>query len=212
MIRKILITVILTLGLAGSAAAGELSQAQQHEVIAKINSAVSHLGSMSCSFVQTKHLSMLSDKMVSEGRMYYSRPDRLRWEYTTPYKYLFVFNGSKVYVGNDSRKDVIDTSSNKVFKEVARIMMSTVTGTALSDTADFDTSVAATKDSWVVTLVPKKKEMRRMFAKIIMTFSKTASMISEVRIYEKNGDRTEIKFKDITANAGIEESLFNIPK
>ena len=194
-----------------TAGAAELTDARKQEVIARINSAVPRLHTMSCSFVQTKHLSLLSDKMVSEGRMYYSQPDRLRWEYTSPYKYLFIFNGNKVYVGNDSRKDVIDTNTNKIFKEVARIMMSTVTGTALSNAADFDTEAAEEKGSWVVTLVPRKKEMRRMFAKITMTFSKSASMISELSIYEKNGDRTDIKFKDVLSDAKVDESLFSIP-
>ena len=194
-----------------TAGAAELTDARKQEVIARINSAVSRLHTMSCSFVQTKHLSLLSDKMVSEGRMYYSQPDRLRWEYTSPYKYLFIFNGNKVYVGNDSRKDVIDTNTNKIFKEVARIMMSTVTGTALSNAADFDTEAAEEKGSWVVTLVPRKKEMRRMFAKITMTFSTSASMISELSIYEKNGDRTDIKFKDVLSDAKVDESLFSIP-
>ena len=62
-----------------------------------------------------------------------------------------------------------------------------------------------------MTLVPRKKEMRRMFAKITMTFSKSASMISELSIYEKNGDRTDIKFKDVLSDAKVDESLFSIP-
>ena len=211
MTRRTIAIFLLALAMTATAGAAELTDARKQEVIARINSAVSRLHTMSCSFVQTKHLSLLSDKMVSEGRMYYSQPDRLRWEYTSPYKYLFIFNGNKVYVGNDSRKDVIDTNTNKVFKEVARIMMSTVTGTALSNAADFDTEAAEEKGSWVVTLVPRKKEMRRMFAKITMTFSKSASMISELSIYEKNGDRTDIKFKDVLSDAKVDESLFSIP-
>jgi len=211
MTRRIIAIFLLALAMTVTAGAAELTDARKQEVIARINSAVSRLHTMSCSFVQTKHLSLLSDKMVSEGRMYYSQPDRRRWEYSSPYKYLFIFNGNKVYVGNDSRKDVIDTNTNKIFKEVARIMMSTVTGTALSNAADFDTEAAEEKGSWVVTLVPRKKEMRRMFAKITMTFSKSASMISELSIYEKNGDRTDIKFKDVLSDAKVDESLFSIP-
>ena len=89
--------------------------------------------------------------------MNYKQPNKLRWEYTTPYQYLFIFNGTKVYVGNESRKDVIDTNTNKVFKEVARIMMSTVTGTALSNSSDFSIDVADGNTQWQITLVPKRK-------------------------------------------------------
>jgi outer membrane lipoprotein carrier protein len=136
----------------------------------------------------------------------------LRWEYTSPYQYLFIFNGTKVYVGNKSRKDVIDTNSNKVFKEVARIMMNTVTGKALSNQTDFTVSVASNGSTYVVTLVPKKKDLKQMFYKIVLTFTKSDIMISEVDIYEKNGDRSNIVLKNIVTNTPVNESLFAIPK
>lgn len=192
--------------------AAPLTQKEQQAVVANINKAVSGLTSMSCGFVQTKNLKMLNDKMVSQGKMYYKQGNKLRWEYTTPYKYLFIFNGSKVYVGNKSKKDVIDTNSNKVFREVARILMNTVTGKALSNASDFGISVAATKGTWDVTLTPKKKEMKKMFSRVVLVFNKSNSMISEVNIFEKNGDRTNIKMTDISKNKTVNESLFAIPK
>lgn len=210
---KKLLTILLSILVCGGAlSAAPLSDAKQKEVIAKINKAAAGLKSMSCSFVQTKHLSLLSDKMVSEGKMNYKHPNKLRWEYTSPYRYLFIFNGAKVYVGNKSRKDVIDTNTNKIFKEVARIMMSTVTGKALSNPTDFTTRVDDGITGWQVTLVPKKKEMKKMFSKIILSFSKSDLMISEISLYEKNNDRTNIKLKNISSNTAVNETLFAIPK
>lgn len=192
-------------------AASNLSAKQQEEVIGKINAAVSGMKSMSCTFVQTKYLSLLSDKMVSNGKMYYKQPNKLRWEYTSPYSYQFVFNGTKVYVGNKSKKDVIDTNTNKVFKEIARIMMNTVTGKALSNKTDFTISASSTNSSWVVTLLPKKKEMKQMFSKVELIFNKSNTMISEINIFEKNNDRTNIKLSSISTNVQIKESFFAIP-
>jgi outer membrane lipoprotein carrier protein len=189
-----------------------LTQQQKQEVIVKINKAASNIKSMSCSFVQTKYLSILNDKMVSKGQMYYKQSDKLRWEYTEPYKYLFIFNGTKVYVGNNTRKDVIDTNSNKVFKEVARIMMNTVTGKALSNSRDFSVDAAVDSKYYTITLVPKKKDLKQMFSKIVLNFTKSNIMISELNIYEKNGDRTNIQLKNINNNGAINESYFNIPK
>jgi outer membrane lipoprotein carrier protein len=136
----------------------------------------------------------------------------LRWEYTEPYKYLFIFNGTKVYVGNNTRKDVIDTNSNKVFKEVARIMMNTVTGKALSNSADFSVDAAVDSKYYTITLVPKKKDLKQMFSKIVLNFTKSNITISDLNIYEKNGDRTNIQLKNINNNGAINESYFNIPK
>jgi outer membrane lipoprotein carrier protein len=192
--------------------ADTLTPQQQQDVIAKINKTASNIKSMSCSFVQTKYLSILNDKMVSKGQMYYKQSDKLRWEYTEPYKYLFIFNGTKVYVGNSSRKDVIDTNSNKVFKEVARIMMNTVTGKALSNSTDFSVDATADSKYYTITLVPKKKDLKQMFSKIVLNFTKSNTMISEVNIYEKNGDRSNIQLKNISNNGTVNESYFNIPK
>lgn len=210
--KKITTILLFLLFCAMTSMAGAMTSQQKQDVITRINKATAGLKSMNCSFTQTKYLSLLSDKMVSEGKMSYKQSNKLRWEYTSPYKYLFIFNGTKVYVGNKSRKDVIDTKSNKVFKEVARIMMSTVTGTALSNSSDFSIDVADGKSVWKVTLTPKKKEMKKMFTKIELSFNKSNLMIAEINIYEKNNDRTNIRLKNISTNVAVNESLFAIPK
>lgn len=188
-----------------------LTAEQKQGVIEQINIAASGLKSMECSFTQIKYLSLLSDRMVSEGKMCYKQPNKLRWEYTTPYQYLFIFNGTKVYVGNKSRKDVIDTQTNKVFKEVARIMVSTVTGKALSDSSDFSIDVADGKSVWEITLTPKKKEMKKTFTKVEMSFNKSNLMIADIKIYEKNNDLTNIRLKNISTSVTVNEDLFTIP-
>lgn len=209
---KKIATIFCMLLCALSVMAAPLTAQKKQDVIGRINKAASGLKSMSCSFTQTKYLSLLSDRMVSKGKMNYKQPNKLRWEYTTPYQYLFIFNGTKVYVGNKSRKDVIDTNTNKVFKEVARIMMSTVTGTALSNSSDFSIDVADGNNQWQITLVPKRKEMKKMFSKIVLLFNKSNLMIAEINIYENNNDRTNIKLKNIKTNGVVNETLFAIPK
>lgn len=208
---KRLFTIFILCGLL-SFSASAITEQQKKDVIAKINQTSASIETMAADFTQTKNLSLLNDKMVSEGKIYYKRPDKLRWEYTSPYDYLFIFNGTKVYVGNKSRKDVIDTSSNKIFKEVARIMMSTVTGTALSNTTDFTITVDDSGNLWKVTLVPKKKELRNMFSKVVLSFNKANYQVSEIDIFEKNNDRTNIKFRNLKVNKQVDASLFNIPK
>lgn len=211
--NKVISLLLLFLACVGSMQAASLSASQKSDLITRINKKASSLQTLNCSFVQTKYLSLLSDKMVSNGKMYYKKSSKLRWEYTSPYQYLFIFNGTKVYVGNKNRKDVIDTNSNKIFKEVARIMMSTVTGTALSNSSDFSFDIAdGGKSYWQVTLVPKKKDMRKMFTKIILSFKKSDLMIAEINLYESNNDRTNIVLKNISTSTPINESLFAIPK
>ena len=180
--------------------------AQQKE----IQQAAAAVKTMQCDFVQTRQLKLLSDKMVSRGRMYYQQPNRLRWEYTSPYTYTFILNGQKVLLNNSRRQDVIDVRQNKLFREIARIMMNSVVGQSLSDDKDFRTTIRTTPSEWVATIEPQRKELRQMFQQIILHFSRQQKMVTEVELIEKKGDRTIIELKNVKTNAPIAPALFAV--
>ena len=200
--KKILISLILLIPFAINA------QNAQSEIIAKINATVSKISTMKCDFVQTKHLKMLNNKMTSNGVMLYKQSDKLRWEYKSPYSYTFVLNGSKVYLTKGDRKDVIDIKQNKIFKEIAQIMMNSVTGRCLTDTGVFNVQIKETSTHWIATLYPQKKTMKQMFTKIIINFKKQNALINSVEMHEKNGDFTIIELQNVELNKSINDNAF----
>ncbi len=208
---KKLLSLLLLLSIPTFLWASTMTPQQKQQVVNSINNTVERLQTMSCSFVQTKHMSMLNDEMTSRGKMYYKRANKFRCEYSSPYTYLFVFNGSKVYVGNKGQKSIIDTDSNKVFREIARLMMSTITGNALSNAKDFAIDIYDCGSNWGVTLMPKKKTIKRMFKKIDLFFNKSDFIISQINIYEYNNDKTTIHISNVQNNITINETLFAIP-
>jgi outer membrane lipoprotein carrier protein len=167
----------------------------------EINNAAAKLMSLQCDFVQTKYLKMLNDKMISNGKMYYLQSNKLRWEYTSPYHYTFILNDNKVLLKNDNRNDVIDVQQNKLFKEIARIMMNSVVGKSLSDERDFKSKISSSGSEWIATLTPVRKEMKQMFKEIYLYFNKTSYMVSKVTLIEKNGDKTVIELKNVKTAA-----------
>lgn len=188
-------------------------QAQEDEasIRARINQSASEMVSLQGSFTQVKHMSMLEEEMVSEGVIYYARENRLRWEYQSPYNYTFVLNGSSVVLGTEDKNDVIDVNQSKVFKEIARIMMNSVTGHCIDDGKDFQTSISTVNGEWVATLVPLNRNLRAMFTTLVLHYDRSQSAITTVELYEKNGDCTEIKLHNIRTNLPIDESVFNLP-
>ncbi len=176
----------------------------------QINAVASKMQTMQCDFVQTKYMKLLNDKMVSQGKMYYQQSDKLRWEYTSPYTYTFVLNGSKVMLNKGKRSDVINVNQSKFFKEIARIMMNSVVGKCLTDEKDFNVSISSTATQWVATLVPQRKDMKQMFQKIVLYFSRSAKMVSTVELVEKKGDRTVIQLKNVKTNSPINAKMFSV--
>lgn len=174
----------------------------------KIGQIAHTIKTMQCDFVQTKHLKMLNDNMVSKGRMYYQQSDRLRWEYISPYTYTFIINKDKVLLKNNRRNDVIDVNKNKIFKEIARIMMNSVVGNCLNDDKDFKSSISVVRGEWVAVLQPQRRELKQMFQKIVLHFSQNQAIVTRVELIEKNGDKTEIELKNIRKNETINSNIF----
>ncbi len=185
-------------------------KATQAQLIQKISSATQSMKSMQCDFVQTKTVKLLNDKMVSKGKMAYQQTDKLRWEYTSPYTYTFILNGTKVSLQKNKRNDVIDVSKNKMFKEIAAIMMNSVVGKCLTDTKSFKTTITEGSTEYVATLVPQKKEMKQMFTKIVLHFNIKQGVVSRVDMYEKNGDSTVITLENIKKNTKIDAKTFAV--
>ena len=205
--KKLFISFMLLLGVA----LGAYSQnAGDAAVIRQINAVASNMKTMQCDFVQTKYLKMLNDKMVSRGKMYYQQSDKLRWEYTAPYQYTFVLNGSSVLLNKGKRNDVINVNQSKFFKEIARIMMNSVVGKCLTDKKDFRTTISTTNSEWVATLVPQRSTMKQMFQKIVLHFNKQRKMVSTVEIVEKKGDRTVIQLTNVKTNTPINAKIFSV--
>lgn len=199
--------MILLLAVFALGAWGQTSETQVRQRIAQ---AAQQMKSLQCDFVQTKQLRMLNDKMVAEGRMYYSQTDKLRWEYVKPYQYIFIMNGERVLLKNKERSDVINVAQNKLFREIARIMMGSMVGSCLDDSRTFKTTIVTEKGEWVATLVPQRKDMKQMFEKIILHFAPQQATVSRVELVEKNGDLTTIDLKNIRKNETIDSRTFAV--
>lgn len=205
--KKIFLTTVMLCLTLINLSAQELSELNVKE---KINAAAASLQTMQCDFEQTKELKMLHKELTVYGKMYYQMSDKLRWEYTKPYSYIFILNADKVLLKNQNRKDIIDVNQNKLFKGIAQIMMNSVVGNCLTDDKSFKTTIISTPKEWIATLLPLRKDMKQMFQKIIIHFNRQKTIVAAVELVEKNGDKTIITLKNIRQNEPIKESIFDL--
>ena len=185
-------------------------QLTEEQIKQKVNQTASAMKTMQCDFVQTKHLKMLNNDFVSHGKMYYQQSNKLRWEYTSPYSYTFILNNDQVLLKNKQRNDLIDIKQNKLFREIVRIMMSSVVGNCLADDKNYKVSIATIGNEWVATLLPQRKDMKQMFQKPVLHFNAKKSVVNTVELYDKNGEKTIIELKNIRINETIHPHMFVI--
>jgi outer membrane lipoprotein-sorting protein len=181
---------------------------QKDEIVSKITKAAGDMKTMQGDFIQIKELSFMDDKVTSEGRMYYKKTNKIRWEYTKPYKYVFSMDGQNVRMTSGDKTNKVPVKSSKMFGEISKVMVGGVSGSGLVDSPDFDTQFMVGKDDYKVVLTPKKKEIKDMFSSVQLFVNKADSRIRSVELIEKSGDKTTITLKNIRVNTAIDDSLF----
>jgi outer membrane lipoprotein carrier protein len=184
---------------------------QKQLMLEKITVASAQMKSLICDFEQTKELSMLSEKMVSKGKMYYRNDNCLRWEYVSPYVYTFVLNDKKILMqAENSQQNVIDVKSNRFFQEIIKVMLNGISGNGLTDIKSFTVNYYWSENLWRVDLEPLQKEMKKMFSTIKLTFNVKDYSVDKVEMEEQYGDKTIILLQGKQFNKAIENEKFII--
>ena len=163
---------------------------------------------MQCRFVQSKTMAMLTEPSVSEGKMYFSSPDRLRWEYLTPYPFALVVNGEKIVKVTDGKSEVLDGNSGRMYQGITNMIMGSASGKKLFDASTFDVVLYDDGVCWKAEMTPKRRDMKRMFSQLVFHFDKKSQVIDHVEFVEPSGDKTIIQFEEIRLNEKIEEEKF----
>ena len=188
----------------------KLTPEQQKEIIQKIDKSASAMTAMQCQFTQTKSMKLLSREMKSEGVMYFKKPDKVRWQYTSPYDYTFILNGDKVRIKSTKSTQDINVQGNKMFRQITSIILNSITGDGLKSTSDFGVEMYKSDKGYFAKLYPKKKEVKQIYNVIEIHFDTALTMVNMVKMEEKTGDVTLVRLNNIKTNAPVNETLFDI--
>jgi outer membrane lipoprotein-sorting protein len=173
----------------------------------KIESMSKATTSIESDFTQEKNLSMLSEKIISKGHFVFKKENMLRWEYSSPSKYLIVINKDKVVIKDEKKTTKYDMNSNKVFKEINDIMLSCVQGTIFKSNK-FKTAYFENDKFYKLELIPQVKNMKESFKKINLYFDKSVTSVAKMEMIEGNDDLTSLDFSNKKLNAAIAETIF----
>ena len=160
-------------------------------------------------FTQVKHMKMLNDKVSSKGKFYYKKEHKIRIEYTSPFKYLLVMNGSSVIVKDGQKTNKINTRNSKAMQSANRIMMDCMTGSVYAN-KDFSVKTFENKGQYLLQLTPVAASMKGMFSRIDVYIEKSDNSVTKLLLNENGGDYTEMNFLNKKKNALLQDALFSV--
>ena len=197
----------------------------EQDIIKKMASAAEKTRTVRADFTQTKYSKMLKNAQTLQGKLFCELPDKLRWEASpqgspqdpppSPPRGrvsrqeasprgncpLKAEQLGSVSDGGPKGLEGVGWKIEGVGGKIARMIMSCVSGKCLTDSKAFQVSARCiSPGEYVAELLPLKKEMKRMYAKLVLHFDVKEETVNEVELYEKNGDRTVIKLHDIRIN------------
>ena len=203
----ILLTCLSALSVMGQT---KLTSEQEKQVLAKMDQSSNALRSLQCDFLQSKRMKILSKEMQSKGILYFKKPDKIRWQYTSPYDYTFIMNGDKVQIKSAKTTKSIDIQGNKIFRQISTIILNTITGGGIKNSSDFNVELYKSGDIYFAKMQPKKKEVKQVYSSIEVYFNSALTMVDTIKMIEKSGEYTVVKLVTPKINAAINESVFKV--
>lgn len=174
----------------------------------EIQAASDQVRSFSSTFVQERKLALFTEPVVFHGSLTVVRPNRLRWEFTSPVPSVLIFNGERGMRCNaDAPPASFDLGSDPIMKSVAEQLWLWLGG----DYSRLESLYRMEKsgpDSLKIT--PKEEGMAKFISTITITFDTTNRQPEKVEIAEPGGDATVITFQSYVLNSNTPEVLFTV--
>jgi outer membrane lipoprotein-sorting protein len=210
--KKFAIIFVLAFVINAFATTNELSQAipDPRPVLQELKSKMVSVKSVSMDFKQERELKLFSESLKSEGVMLLERPDKIRWETTSPYQTVLLGDKNSVaqFEFSDGKWQKLKLGFSQMLQRVMQQMSAMSQGDLSAMTNDYNVSVA-TNGETVFTMVPKDKNVLEMISSLEIHLAVDLSATREVVMNEPNGDLTRITFRDEKHNIQFPRGTFD---
>jgi outer membrane lipoprotein carrier protein len=189
---------VLTLAMASTALA---PQADVRRIIAAVAERHRQVADLEARFEQVYRSSALAQDVVESGLLQFKRPGRMRWEYRSPERKLFVSDGTHFYFYVPADRQVVVRASGGDQGMAFRLLTGDI------DLAqEFDAGL----DSTPGTATRLNLRPRRPDADVeSVTLEVDASYrIQTMEILDLQGNRSTFHFREIKENRGLRDAAF----
>jgi outer membrane lipoprotein-sorting protein len=209
MTRKILFAVV---AIAASVCPVYAQDGELAQVLAGFDRVQEDIRTLSAEFTETTESALLTDLIVARGRVYMTKPDSVRWEYSAPEEMRFV-------IREDTYTGYFPLQKRAEKRDIARwreqLFRFLGLGQASTELAKFyDISLGdpgpGMDHTWLLVMDPKKKRVRKRMDAVRFWISRESSMPVRVEYQSKSGNRRVIDFEEMLVNPELAASLYTV--
>ena len=176
------------------------------EIVTAVEGVYSEVEALQADFVQVSRSAALGDEQRQKGSVVVKRPRKMRWEFTSPDKKLFLTDGETMWIWSPADNQVI------VYKDFSA-NGSDVTG-LLSDLNKlnelFEVELVADEGddrAYVLDLTPKNADAGN-FKQLRISFTKRRLLVDRVLLTDQFDNVTDLSFSAVKLDANVDDGSF----
>lgn len=166
--------------------------AENLDSLSKIQQQLTQQAVLRGKFVQTKHLNLFSNPLVSMGNFTLAKDLGLIWDQTEPFPVQLILTQNKLIQSfPNAPAEVMTAQQNPMAFYFSSIFLSLFQGDSQSLEKEFDLTFTSGNPQWQLALIPKNEPLNKIFAKIEVYGN---LYIDRISLIEVRKDRTDIEF------------------
>jgi outer membrane lipoprotein-sorting protein len=205
----LLLSLTLLLGAGGALAEATPAPVGNAALFASLERTAGSVKTLASDFVQEKYLGMFKTVLSSQGRFYFSKPDRLRWELTAPVASGFVIKGEqgRRWHERTGRTESFQISQEPIMKLVSDQLFAWARADFVWLKKEYRISVLS-EAPVALRLEPRSAAIAGFLHHLLINFSADGRYVRSVELHELDGDYTRINFLNTAVNKPLPADLF----
>lgn len=191
--------------LAGRPAAQASALPPAAEIASRVQARYDQIRDFTAEFVHTYEGGVLRRKVTERGVVQVKKPGRMRWEYRTPEKKLFVSDGRDMYLHEVAANQVTIFPVPQGDEAATAVLFLAGRGHV---TRDFTVSHTEGADAgtYALRLTPKAPELD--YDWLVLVVDRDSYQIRSLRAADNQGGRSTFEFSGYQENTGLSDRVF----
>ncbi len=192
--RKLILAILL--GIAPLADANPMSQSDIDQLIQKLQALHNDQPSLQANFREERHLAMLKDPVVNEGKVWFTLPDKIRREIGGKTPSTTVIDGKKmsIYYPNYQQLEIYDLEKRPLIKDSLRALTAGLNFREVENYYDMEGSKNGSE--YQITLTPKTASVKKLVKSVDLTIDENLTPLRVV-VHDNKGQVFTITYTNV---------------
>jgi outer membrane lipoprotein-sorting protein len=204
--NKFVSGLIASAFLAGTAFAAPMSPGEIQDLLNRLQAMHESSNSLQANFREERHMSMLKEPVVTQGKIWFTIPDKIRRDIGGNTPSTTVINGRKmvIFYPKFKEEEVYDLEKRPMLKESLQALTAGLNFRQVSTYYNVEGSKEG--NEYRIVLTPKTAAIRKVVKSVTLTMDRNLTP-QHVLFESARGERVEITYSDVRRGP-VPESMY----